>query len=149
MEIVCNTILSNQSESTNKAYNRVKESYVKFRGDAANNEETVLKWVTNEAKTKAPTTLWSEVSLLLKYLHLEEKTEINRTAINLFIKTLSSTHKKKQAPAFSKEELMTYLIRTPNEPENLTDKLYVLFCYFGALRYIRSRRPKILRYQSY
>jgi integrase len=134
MEEVNKAVIASHSKSTAKYYDRVKQSYLAFRGSAPNSEELVLSWLTNEAENKAPTTLWSEISLLLKYLQFEENTKISRDAINLYIKTLSAKHKKKQAPAFSKDDLMKFLASTPNEPQHLTTKLYVLLCYYAALR---------------
>lgn len=134
MEEVKQTLMSSMSASTLQYYNRVKASYLKFRKDKPNSEEIVLEWLTNESKTKAPTTLWSQLSLLCKYLEIEDNCLISRTNANKYLKVLELSHKKKQAPAFTYEELNTYLISHPNTGENLVNKLFVLFSYYGALR---------------
>ena len=134
MDGISQTIIESQSKSTQQAYNRVWASYNKFRNDKPHSEELIQQWVTAEAKEKLPTTLWTEVSLLCKYLEHNENFIFDRSRINSFLKVLSSSHKKKQAPAFSSDDIFQFLNITPNLPENLTLKLFVLISYFCALQ---------------
>jgi len=134
MEEVNIFLLESQASSTKKAYKRSYETFESIRKTDPYCEESVLKWLLEQAKTKQPSTLWTETSHVTKYLELERNIVIPRDKINKFIKTLESTAIKKKAPAFSWDELFAYLKVTPNEPKFFTIKLYVLFAYFGAMR---------------
>lgn len=134
MEAINNTLLDKQSESTKKAYDRIKKSYEIWKNNRPHSDDLVAEWIQHEAKTKAPTTLWTQVSLLTKYLECEQNIKIDRSKINSYLKVLTSTHKKKQACAFTKEELTQFLKNHSNEDAILVKKLYILLAYYGALR---------------
>lgn len=134
MNEIKKVILENQSLSTSKSYDRVIRSYNLFRMNRPHSEELICEWLTLQAATKKPTTLRTEISLLFKYLEIECNLQITKTSIHCYLKTLESKHTKKKAPAFTKEDIYEFLHNTPNEPQFLAIKLYVMFCYFGALR---------------
>src|SRR4051812_47100535 len=109
MDDIKETILNAQSKSTSQAYNRVKLTYDEMRQNDPHCEQSVIKWLTYQATLKNPTTLWSETSHLIKYLHYEHNVQINRTIINSYLKVKQSTHLKKKAPAFSQSEIFNFL----------------------------------------
>jgi hypothetical protein len=51
-----------------------------------------------------------------------------------FLKTLSRTHLKKKAQAFTRDDTFRYLRETSSEGEDLVNKLVVLAWYYGGLR---------------
>ena len=58
----------------------------------------------------------------------------NCERITNFLRTLSRHHKKKQAAAFTRDELFRFLRDAPNDGKNLVDKLIVLCGFYGGLR---------------
>jgi hypothetical protein len=65
-------------------------------------------------------------SLVKKYLLWKNNVDLGKaTLIQFFHKTLNKTHKKKKAPAFTRDQIFTWLAR-PTTPENLWKKICTL-----------------------
>jgi hypothetical protein len=102
-----NEILSLYSVSTRQAYARNLKAYNTFRGEQAHSENTLLSFLTQESKTKAPTTLWTSFSLLKKYLLLECSVDLGTASrISDYLKALSRLHKKTKAPPFTRSDIL-------------------------------------------
>jgi integrase len=128
-------ILDLQAESTKISYERYKRLYEESRGDTPHSEDFLLSFIADKAKCYAATTLWTMYSLLRKYLLLECSFDVGAgERIAHFLKTLTRHHLKKQAPAFTRDELFTYLRTAPSEGKSLINKLVLVVGFFGGLR---------------
>ena len=134
MTTVSTLLLNYQAEKTRSDYERVKKKYEEFREGRPHSTPLVEAFIVELSKSLAPTTLWTNLSHVCKYLELEEHFQVDRTSINRLLKKMSEKHTKKKAPAFSREEIFQYLEQTPNEPAYLSHKLFVLITFFCALR---------------
>jgi integrase len=131
---VSNVVLSNQAQTTRKAMDRAVAAFLFYNTTNPISEENILAWLNHISPNYAPTSLWTMYSLLKKYLLWEMRIDLGKAPlIQQFLKTLSKTHKKKHAPAFTREEVFAFL-DTPTTPETLWKKLAVLFAVYGALR---------------
>jgi integrase len=91
--------------------------------------------LAKQSEDKAPTTLWTVFSHVKKYLFLEASYDIGHSSrIIDFLKTLSRTHKKKKAAAFSRDDIFRFLREAPSEGNDLTCKLVLLAGFYGGLR---------------
>ena len=128
-------ILGHQAPSTKTAYEKIARELEIFRGDQPRSEAIVLAFLAKEAESKAPTTLWTTFSLLKKNLLLEHSFDLGGAErITDFLKTLSRTHKKKKALAFSRDEVFRFLSEAPSDGHDLTRKLVLLAGLYGGLR---------------
>jgi integrase len=124
-----------QAESTKRVYSKCAADYEAYRADHPHSEAIVLAFLTEASKLKAASTLWTTYSLVKKYLLLECSFDLGAASrISDFLKTLSRYHKKKKAPAFSRDELFKFLREAPNSGRSLVDKLIVLTGFYGGLR---------------
>jgi len=133
-KILKNGILESSAKKTRGDYERIKGRYEKFRGSEAHSSDLVYRFILDEGRNKAPTTLWSSLTHLTKYLRLECNVEIDRKLINEWLKKESQKHTKKKAPSFTREQVFAWLDQTPNEPCYLARKLFIIFSYYGAMR---------------
>jgi len=128
-------ILDLQAESTKRAYAKYSATYETFRSGRPHSETIFLAFLTEESKSKAASTLWTIYSLVKKYLLHECTFDIGSAPrISEFLKTLSRYHKKKKAPAFSRDDLFRFLRETPSTGRELVEKLVVLTGFYGGLR---------------
>jgi integrase len=128
-------VLNLQADSTKKSYARFSTAYETFRADRPHSETIVLSFLAEESKSKAASTLWTIFSLVKKYLLLECSFDLGGALrISEFLKTLSRYHKKKKAPAFSRDDLFRYFRQAPSEGRGLVEKLVVLTGFYGGLR---------------
>ena len=127
-------ILNLQAESTKKTYTRIVKSYEQFRGVQGHSEAIVLVFIVKESESKAATTLWTYYSLLKKYLLLECDVDLGvATRIADFLKTISRHHIKKEAAAFTREQLNSFFRDSPNTGRDLVIKLIAMTGYYGGL----------------
>jgi integrase len=128
-------ILSLQAESTKRSYATFSAAYEAFRANRPHSEAIVLMFLTEESKKKAASTLWTTYSLVKKYLLLECAFDLGGAPrISEFLKTLSRYHKKKKAPAFSRDELFRYLLEAPSTGRDLVYQLVTLTGFYDGLR---------------
>lgn len=128
-------ILQQQSASTKASYSRYVGKYEAHRNGRANSEAILLSFLADNSSTMAATTLWTAFSLIKKYLLLECNFDVGQAPrIVDFLKTLSRTHLKKKAQAFTRDNIFQFLRETPSEGEDLVNKLVVLAGYYGGLR---------------
>lgn len=130
-----NITLELQAESTKQAYARYSKLYEDSRKGAPHSESLLLSILAKQSETLAATTLWTMYSLVKKYLLLECQFDIGRSErITNFLRTISRFHKKKQAPAFTRDQLFEYLKTAPNVGYPLINKLVLLVGYYAGLR---------------
>jgi hypothetical protein len=128
-------IKDNYSVKTIKAIDRVAEHFHAWRGNAPISEEGLLNYFEELSTTKAPTTLWTELSLLRRHLLLDHKVDLGNTpSVQALLKSLEKKHIKKQSKCFAREELFRYLRETPNEKENLLIKLVAVIGFYCTAR---------------
>jgi integrase len=128
-------VLNLQAESTKRSYAKFSSAYEAFRAGRPHSEAIVLAFLTEESSSKAASTLWTMFSLVKKFLLLECTFDLGAAPrISEFLKTLSRYHKKKKAPAFSRDQLFQYLRGAPSMGRELVEKLVVLTGFYGGLR---------------
>jgi hypothetical protein len=114
---VSNIVLSAQAHTTQKAMDRAVQSFTSFNVSGEISEDTVLSWLVSCSTKYTPTSLWTMFSLLKKYLLWQKKVDLGKAPnIQQFLKTLNKTHKKKKAPAFTREQIYEYLDNIPTTP---------------------------------
>jgi integrase len=128
-------LLALQAPSTKYMYEQYKLDYERMRGEQPHSEAMLLQYLADKSKTLAPTTLWTAFSLVKKYLMLEAQFDIGHAPrITDYLKTLSRFHKKKKAPAFTREQVFAFLRTAPNDGRQLAVKLVLLCGYYAGLR---------------
>lgn len=78
-------------------------------------ETTLLAYFKEMLAVKAPTSMWSEYSLLKKMLRVNHDIDISQfTSISELLKQKSRTHTKKKAATFTRGQVEQYLSSAPN-----------------------------------
>ena len=114
------SVLKLQAESTKYAYNRYAKIYEKFRCEQAHSEDIVYRFLVGIGEYMAATTLWTAYSHVKKYLLVECAHDIGvAMRINDYLKALTRQHKKKKAPALTREQLFRFLREAPSEGKDL------------------------------
>lgn len=129
---VSQIVLSKQADETRKAMERVVSKFLEFSPSIVISEPNILQFLANISSSYAPSSLWSMYSLLKKYILWEWKVDLGEApTIKQFLTTLNKTHKKKKAPAFTREQVYTFLsdLDTP-----VWMKLVVVIGIFGCMR---------------
>lgn len=127
-------LLDLKAESTKRTYAKCAAIYEEFRAERPHSEAIVLAFLTEESKKKTASTLWTLYSLAKRYLLLECSFDLGvAQRISDFLKTLSQYHRKKKAPAFTRDDLFKYLREAPSTGRNLVDKLVMLTGFYGGL----------------
>jgi integrase len=128
-------LLNLQSESTKRSYARFVKDYEDYRQTNSHSEAILLNFLVEQSKSKAATTLWTMFSLIKKYLLLECDFDLGCSArITDFLKTLSKLHKKKKAPAFSRDDIFLYLRTAPSDGTHLVNKCILVTGFYAGLR---------------
>jgi hypothetical protein len=113
---------------------RAVNSFFLFNFTNPITEDTILVWLASKTPEYTPTSLWTMYSLVKKYLLWKNNVDLGKaTLIQSFLKTLNKTHKKKKAPAFTRDQIFTWLARLTT-PENLWKKICTLLELYGTLR---------------
>jgi integrase len=98
-------------------------------------ETTLLAYFKEMLAVKAPTSMWSEYSLLKKMLRVNHKIDISQfTSISELLKQESRTHTKKKAATFTRGQVEQYLSSAPNTLDSIQEKFGFLIGIFGGLR---------------
>lgn len=98
-------------------------------------ESTLLAYFNEGLRSKAPTTMWSEYSLLKKTIYINDNIDISQfKSISELLKQHSRTHSKKKAKTFSTNEIDRYLEDAPNTLDYIQEKFALLLGICGGLR---------------
>jgi integrase len=129
-----NLVPRKTKETYFKAYQRF-QNWLKDKGTTKVSESTLLAYFQENLAVKAPTTMWSEYSLLKKMLRVQNGVDISKfTSITDLLKQTSRSHQKKKASTFSNDEVDRFLSSAPNTLDFIQEKLAFLLGIFGGLR---------------
>ena len=135
MEVTNEIVYNSYLEKTKTAMTRIWGNFENWRGNANLNERTLLEYITEASESKAPTTLWTELSLIVSEAKRTKGVDLGEVpTIKAFLKAIGKKHKKKQSKAFTKTEIMQYLKEEPEDNEQLYYKVVLVLGYYGALR---------------
>ena len=97
-------------------------------------ESTLLAYLQHLMETKSVTSCWTIYSCLKKMIRVNDGIDISRwPLLTDVLKTKSTTHKKKKAHVFKREEIDRFLKDAPDD-QFLEDKLALLLGLHGGLR---------------
>lgn len=143
MEEVDKVIHNAKSDKTKQAMQRYVNLFENFRGDNTYSEELVLSWFMST--TYRPTSLQTIASHIKEYITTEKKIQFSWDKVYAFInakkKNIVKEGKplKKKAPAFTKDQIYTYLEQDEKDDlALLRSKLIAMFSYFAGLRVMEA-----------
>lgn len=118
-----------------KHFQEFKEWFLKNGGKADEVDgDDLLAFFHSHRDSMSPTSMWSKYSAIKATLLAVDGIALTKTeAVTKFLKRNAETKKKKQAPVFSQEQLMTF-VRNADDETELHTKLAVLFQFGGGLR---------------
>jgi hypothetical protein len=99
------------------------QNWLKEKGTDRISENTLLADFKEGLSSKAPTTMWSEYSLLKKTIYIKNHIDISEfKSLTELLKQVSRTHNKKKAKTFSTKEIDRYLEEAPNTLDYVQEK---------------------------
>ena len=118
--------------STRKAFLKYALQYSEFASEAPDSEEKIIAFLTCREELWAPTTMWTVLSHIKRFLKVKRHVDIGEVGrVKQYIRALEKNYEKTKAPAFTREEVFYYFAKVPYEGQDMANKLVVVF---GALR---------------
>jgi integrase len=131
-------ILDSRSDSTKRAYARVKKVYEDYKrgaGVQADSEKTVLDFVAFLKSKFRASSLFTMVSLIKDYIHYEKHLDLGEmTTVSQFLKTMGKSEPVKQAAAFTAEQVRDFVLSGEKKGRELINRLVIGIGFFGGLR---------------